>query len=226
KRAKVLFLSQGSSNYLCNGSGGDFSLPGADFQPLHSDLVHESADFWDPWQQGNLRLLPPPWICINVLMVDFTVQNGATRQIPGTQRSLCLPPGLGFEPEWMKSSHVCAPAGSALVRDIRCWHGGTPNLLPLPPPSDLIGVQHLGEDAGYARPMLNVEFTAPWFRIPHRDYKMIPRNWWDKMSIRGKELTRNIVLDTDQDPEDWNLTFGKAWLEHLGGAQVGKAVTG
>jgi hypothetical protein len=29
----------------------------------------------------------------------------------------------------MKLSTVCpAPAGSVLIRDVRAWHGGTPNL--------------------------------------------------------------------------------------------------
>ena len=178
----------GSDDYLLRGSGGDFCLPGAfRYQPLHSDLRDwESAEttpvssFRDPRGQLSTRELPTPHLCANFLTVDATPINGATRQIPGTQHSREPFPTLDEEPEWMKLSAVCpAPAGSVLLRDVRAWHGGTPNL------SDEV------------RSIPNVEFFAPWFREPttpcmsYRDYQTL--------SEHGKKLARFHVLDSSEE---------------------------
>lgn len=52
-------------------------------------------------------------------MIDFTVENGATKIIPFSQRSCAAIPTLDEEPEWMKECTVCVPAGTAVLRDIR-----------------------------------------------------------------------------------------------------------
>ena len=115
-------------------------------------------------------------------MVDFTAVNGATRQIPGTQRSQQPIPNLESEPEWMKLSAVCpAPAGSVLIRDVRAWHGGTPNL------SDEV------------RAMPNAEFYAPWFREPMR--RSMPYHMYETLSAHGKDVCRFIVADSNDEVE-------------------------
>ena len=73
------------------------------------------------------RDLPAANIVVNFTIVDFTVENGAIRFVPGTQRSHASIPSLEEEPEWMRTSHLCAPANTAIIRDVRCWHGGTAN---------------------------------------------------------------------------------------------------
>ena len=130
--------------------------------------------FTDPWvHQITLRDLPPPRLCVNFLMVDFTTENGAIRQIPCTQRSNAPIPTLEEEPLWMKNCIIGAPAGTALVRDVRCWHGGTAN------------------NSDYPRPMTNTQYYAPWFRqhlsrcLPHENYS--------QMSTRAQHLCRYIV---------------------------------
>ena len=147
----------GSDDLLLRSCSGDFCLPGAvRYQPLHSDMRDYVPDGSTPNsafldQRGFLttRDLPCPYICANFLTVDATPINGSTRQIPGTQHSREPFPTLEEEPEWMRLSTVCpAPAGSVQLRDVRAWHGGTPNL------SDDI------------RAIPNVEFYAPWFREP------------------------------------------------------------
>lgn len=74
----------------------------------------------------------------------------------------------------MRLSTVCpAPAGAAQVRDVRAWHGGTPNL------SDDV------------RAIPNVEYYAPWFREP-----MIPgisHADWLGLSEHARRLTRFVV---------------------------------
>lgn len=79
----------------------------------------------------------------------------------------------------MRLSTVCpAPAGSMMVRDVRAWHGGTPNLL----------------DA--VRSIPNLEFYAPWFREPvipgigYKDHQKLP--------ARARQLTRFCVAEKGQ----------------------------
>jgi len=161
-----------STDYFCTGAGGDYSLPGAKIQPLHSDL----ADFFnDPLGQTTFRDIPAPFIVVNFLMVDFTKENGAIRFIPATQRSHHAIPSLEDEPEWMKNSIVCAPAGTGIIRDVRCWHGGTAN------------------QSNEIRPMTSAGYFAPWFMV--RPSGVLPRALHDTLSPRGQELSRMIVAD-------------------------------
>lgn len=173
-----------SRQYIARGGGGDFCLPGAvDYQVLHSDMQDRIdldqgsfGSFKDPRGSLTYRDLPCPYIACNFLMVDSTPLNGPTRQIPGTQHSRHAIPKLDEEPEWMRLSTVCpAPAGSALIRDVRAWHGGTPNL------TDQI------------RAIPNAEFFAPWFREP-LDQSM-PRSIFDGLSAHGRSICRYIVAE-------------------------------
>ena len=50
-------------------------------------------------------------------------------QVPRTQQSKALLPALADEPEWMRLATVApVPAGAAIFRDYRNWHGSTANL--------------------------------------------------------------------------------------------------
>ena len=174
-----------SPNYIARGGGGDFCLPGAvQYQPLHSDMGDRRAwgsfaSFHDPRGSMRYRDLPCPYVCCNFLTVDYTRINGPTRQIPGTQHAWARIPTLTEEPEWMRLSTVCpAPAGSVLIRDVRAWHGGTPNL------SDEV------------RAMPNVEFFAPWFR--EELGISMPRERFDALSEHGQRVCRYIVAAKDQ----------------------------
>ena len=175
----------GSPDYSLRAASGDFCLPGAvDYQRLHADVrdwidgaTTPFSAFHDPRGFMSIRDLPCPYVCVNFLPQDVTRLNGPTRQIPGSQNSRAPIPGLKDEPEWMRLSTVCpAPAGSIMVRDVRAWHGGTPNL------SDSV------------RSIPNLEFYAPWFREPtvpgisYRDYK--------KLSEQAQRLVRFCVADS------------------------------
>ena len=78
----------------------------------------------DPEQRVTIMDVPVPFIVVNFPMIDFSVENGATRFIRGTHRSRQPIPSLEEEPDWMKHSVACAPSKSAIFRDVRCWHGG------------------------------------------------------------------------------------------------------
>ncbi len=177
----------GSQDYALRAASGDFCLPGAvEYQPLHSDIRDWRSStstpfsaFFDPEGELTIRDLPCPYVCVNFLPQEVTRLNGPTRQIPGTQKSRVRIPSLADEPEWMRLSTVCpAPAGAIMVRDVRAWHGGTPNV------SDAI------------RSIPNLEFYAPWFREPmvpgidYADYR--------KLSERAQQIARFCVADSGQ----------------------------
>ncbi len=177
----------GRDDYVMRGAGGDMCLPGAHrYQPLHSDLgdwrsaeATPSNTFHDPTGDVSIRDLPCPHVCLNFLTVDATPINGATRQIPGSQHSRAPIPTLDEEPEWMRLSAVCpAPAGSVQIRDVRAWHGGTPNV------SDEV------------RSIPNVEFNAPWFR--ELVYPCLPYADHQRLSEHAKRLTRFHVVDSSE----------------------------
>lgn len=193
----ILCAIFGADDYQLRGGGGDFCLPGAtEYQRLHADMgdrrryvTHggreiQTGSFQDHTGRLSVRDLPPPSITCNFLTVDFTKLNGPTRQIPGTQQSREPIPALDEEPEWMRLSTVCpAPAGSVLIRDVRAWHGGTPNL------SDEL------------RAIPNAEYWAPWYREEQRP--SMPQSIWSTLSDHGRRISRGLVtLDDDE------VTFG------------------
>jgi ectoine hydroxylase-related dioxygenase (phytanoyl-CoA dioxygenase family) len=165
----ILEAIWGNGDFTCTGGGGDYCAPGAKIQPLHSDM----EDFFhDPQNQTTSHDVPAPLIVINFLMVEFTKENGAIRIVPATQRSRSAPPKLAVEPEWMKNSILCAPAGTAVIRDVRCWHAGTAN------------------NSQQIRPMSAIGYFAPWFRTPapHMDPAV-----FETLSPRAQQLCRFIV---------------------------------
>ena len=161
----------GSPDFICSGGGGDYSAPGAKEQHLHADM---GDPFRDPLGQVTIHDVPTPYIVVNFLMVDFSKANGAIRFVPGTHRTRQPVPALEEEPDRMRESIICAPAGTALIRDVRCWHGGTAN------------------ESDEIRPMTSVGYLAPWFRLPDLS-PSLPRKLYRTLSSRGRELTRFIV---------------------------------
>ncbi len=166
----------GSADYVCGGAGGDIAMPGAiEYQGLHSDNMWPELP--DPYGNVTMRDLPVPVLTINFPMIDLTFENGPIRQIPGTQRSRAPIPNLVEEPDWMKLSTVCpAPAGTAIFRDIRAWHGGTPNL------------------SRDVRAMPNVEYYAPWFRS-EGIMRAMPYEQWERLSPHAQRICRYVVCD-------------------------------
>lgn len=178
----------GSMNYMLRAASGDFCLPGAvEYQPLHRDMGDyvdgartPFSSFADPSGRLTTRDLPVPYVAVNFPTVDITGTNGPTRQISGTQISNESIPTLDEETEGMRLSTVCPlPAGSAMIRDVRGWHGGTPNV------------------SDHVRCIPNVEFYAPWFREPvlpgisFADHK--------KLSEHAQLLTQFTVADSSDE---------------------------
>ncbi len=167
----ILEAITGSDKFTSSGGGGDYSHPGAEIQFLHSDMQDMLND---PLGQITVYDLPAPFIVINFLMTDFNEVTGATRFVPGTQRTRVRPPALEDEPDHWKNAIICAPAGTAIIRDVRTWHGGTANRSDGP------------------RIMTSAAYYAPWFK--RRSFEtLLPRKDWEALSERGKFLCRDLV---------------------------------
>lgn len=159
-----------SQNYVCSGAGGDYSLPGAQMQPLHKDM----GDFFlDPQGMVTFHDTIAPYIVVNFLLTDFNATTGGTRFVPCTQRHRGPIPTLEEEPPFMRESIIHAPAGTALIRDVRCWHGGPPN------------------NSDQVRIMTSAGYYAPWFNGGLKP--CLPAELHQTLSPRAQHLTRFIV---------------------------------
>lgn len=117
------------------GSGAGRRVPLTAPELADKRYVHGAgaphSTFHDPSGWLDIRDLPPTFIAVNFPLelgddptIGHTHINGPTRQIPGTQNSKLPLPSVEDEPDWMRYSTVSpAPAGCALIRDIRAWHG-------------------------------------------------------------------------------------------------------
>lgn len=93
-------------------------VTGAGHQALHAD--------WGP------RTIDQPFHVVNSLWLldDLTADNGATRIVPGTHRLPGGPADHGVVPgaRHPDERQIIAPAGSVVVFNAHCWHGGSANV--------------------------------------------------------------------------------------------------
>ena len=187
----------GTADYWVVGGGGDVCLPGAiEYQTLHADVresyllpparleqarrmgirlgTGEGAEDLDHPTRQLIFERTPPLITINFLTSDLTWENGPIRQIPGTQARIGAAPSPAEEPEWMRlSTLVGAPAGAGVFRDVRAWHGATPNL---------------GREI---RAMPNIEYAAPWLDESVFTPSM-PHEIWTSLSPHARRVSRRV----------------------------------
>lgn len=86
-------------------------------QPLHADM-------------GALPDEHGFWVCNSVWMLDdFTPDNGALRIVPGSHRWNRLPQEALASPDAPHPQEVLVTgrAGTLIVMNAHCWHGGTAN---------------------------------------------------------------------------------------------------
>jgi ectoine hydroxylase-related dioxygenase (phytanoyl-CoA dioxygenase family) len=86
-------------------------------QPLHCDMG-AIADENGYWVANTIWLLD-----------DFTVENGATRMVPGSHRWGKLPQQVVADPSAKHPQEMLltGKAGSVVVMNAHMWHGGTAN---------------------------------------------------------------------------------------------------
>lgn len=135
--------------------------PGDPGQGLHSDIpaVHR-------------RILGAPVMLQAVWMIDgFTEQNGATRIVPGSHRHADAYPPAGMA--LPLSVQPQGPAGSVMVFNGQCWHGGGANL----------SQQRRRAIFGHYR-------VGAWMRFQTDPAPFIDVEQWQQMSPRQRELLR------------------------------------
>lgn len=196
----------GSEGYVCAGAGGDFVLGGVErYQNLHADLLAE----------GCYNREDAPVVTINFTVSPLTWENGPTRIIPGSHlpwKRRCRldgrldpPPEDAEDPVWKLWTFCPLPAGCAIVRDNRTWHGGTPNL------------------TGKTRFLPNCEFAARWWcrgRTSALDRNpwlwatpCMPRAIYDRLSDRGRELCELVVADGAEASVGVKESFGCDYVD-------------
>ena len=104
-------------DFRLSSLNGRAALPGQGLQGLHADWATgvEPGDYY---------------VCNSIwLLSDFTEQNGATRVVPGSNRSGQHPKDALDDPTAPHPDEVIltAPAGTVVVFNSHTWHGGTLN---------------------------------------------------------------------------------------------------
>jgi len=134
--------------------------PGDPDQPFHSDIPPQ------------LRKPGAPVMVQAVWMLDgFTPDNGATRIVPGSHRAPEAepPPGV-VVPHWVTPT---GPAGSVLVFNGQCWHGG--------------GANH--GDA-IRRALFAHYRVSPWMRFQCDPHDGFTDDVWARLNPRQRSLLR------------------------------------
>lgn len=122
------------------------SLPGSEDQEMHLDV---------PLLYGVDEIgasIPSYCLTLVLPLVDMNTTNGSTMFYPGSHRAITadVPDGSPVVPE--------VAVGSALLFDVRVWHGGTANRSSAP------------------RPVLYHSYHRPWFRDSVNFAQQVPLN--------------------------------------------------
>ena len=122
---------------------GNTNLPGSEVQPLHRD----AQALW-PDGDGDH---PATTLVVNISPIDVHADNGSTEIWPGSHRvgGALTEALIEARRAVAPPVRVQAPKGSVVVRDIRLWHRGVPNV------SDQI------------RHMIALVHQVPWFHRTH-----------------------------------------------------------
>jgi len=134
--------------------------PGDPIQPFHRDIPPQ------------LRKGGPPVMVQAVWMLDgFTADNGATRIVPGSHRAEPAEPPAGVEVKhWVAPT---GPAGSVLVFNGQCWHGGGANR------SDAV-----------RRALFAHYRVSPWMRFQCDPHVGFTDDAWGRLNERQRRLLR------------------------------------
>lgn len=187
---KVLEKIWDSPDFLTLCTGGNFSLPGATAQNLHSDLGdrHAIASFFayhDPVHPDRSYIdLPTPVVKVYFTLVDHDRETGPTLFVPGTHLEYSMKDVPKQEEVPAGSINAYCPKGSAILMDMRVFHKGTANT------------------STCARPMFAVHYAAPFYtdrvlRTPSRFWEFhrgaLSLEAWKSLRLRQKQLCNNLL---------------------------------
>ena len=133
--------------------------PGDGYQGLHSDIPAHMLNIDTPVMMNTVWGLD-----------DFNPETGGTRVVPGSHKSGLVEPPEGFVVK--HEVQPVAPAGSVIVFNGQCWHGGGANT------SDRNRHAVFGH---YRKNMLVFQVD------PHDGF---PPEWYEGLSERQRQLLR------------------------------------
>ena len=133
--------------------------PGDGLQNFHSDIPGHMLNPLSPVMMNTVWPL-----------VDFNPKIGGTRIVPGSHKSGLIAPPEGFEVK--HEIQPSAPAGSVIVFNGQCWHGGGANT------SDRTRHALFGH---YRKHMLVFQLD------PHDGF---PPEWYEGLNERQRQLLR------------------------------------
>jgi ectoine hydroxylase-related dioxygenase (phytanoyl-CoA dioxygenase family) len=156
------------TDFRCSFYHSNTSYPGSGYQPVHRDNQHLFGS-----ELGVAH--PSVTVTFNVPLCDFTEQNGSTEVWPGSHlvvdRNADEANQLEQRVTSMASLRTNMPLGSAVLRDLRTWHRGTPNRTAAP------------------RSMLALVYRRAWL---HEITELhIPRTIWENWPERARQIFRN-----------------------------------
>ncbi|MBM3265502.1 MAG: phytanoyl-CoA dioxygenase family protein [candidate division Zixibacteria bacterium] len=168
--ALQIFEAAMGHNVFCTFYNTNTAWPGSGVQVIHRDT--------QPLFPELSVALPVHMVVVNIMLVDFTVENGATEVWPGSHlltdgrgdREVPLEERAAF----LRSERTTVPAGTLVVRDLRMWHRGMPN------------------QTDQIRTMLAIVYFRDFM---HRnDVMTIPSAVWDDLPEHGRHLFRHNTI--------------------------------
>jgi len=136
--------------------------PGDGNQTLHSDVPIELHRYGEDAPVMMNTVWP---------LHDYTLENGATRLVPGSHQSHLSAPPEGFEVKHELQAIV--PAGSVVILNGQLWHAG--------------GANRTGEKRAA---MFGHYRFGDWMRFQCDPHDQFPEAWWELLSLRQKQLLR------------------------------------
>jgi len=173
----ILQAALGKSLFSPLPYGCNTAWPGSGVQRLHRDTgqLFPEAPY----------VLPISLAVVNIPLVDFTLENGATEVWPGSHLIVDGDATEKAQAEeraaQLPSVRLTMPAGSVVVRDLRCWHRGMPNRTQT------------------IRTMTAMVYFRQFHHLPdhrHAFDQAVPRAVWEQLSEPTRQIYRfHSVVD-------------------------------
>ena len=176
----IQIMHSAMADIRCSFIHTNTACPGSGYQPIHRDT---------PTLFG-IHNAPTPIVhaVVNIPLIPFTLENGATEVWPGTHWIVdaCEADGALLEERarFFPSQRTVLPVGALVVRDLRMWHRGVPN-----PGTEL-------------RTMMAIVYQRAFL---HEEACNIPQTTWDSWSEDTQKIFRfnDIVPDESHTQRAW-----------------------
>ena len=176
----VQIMRSAMGDIRCSFIHTNTACPGSGYQPIHRDT---------PTLFG-IHNAPTPIIhaVVNIPLIPFTLENGATEVWPGTHWIVddCEADGALLEERarFFASQRTVLPVGALVVRDLRMWHRGVPN-----PGTEL-------------RTMMAIVYQRAFV---HEEACTIPQTTWNSWTEDTQKIFRfnDIVPDESHTQRAW-----------------------